>query len=63
MTWQLAAAMYGVVILALLAFGVGIGSVMGLVGILAVTLASGVSLWPTFGDIVWNTTNSFTSVA
>ena len=63
MTWQLAAAMYGVVILALLAFGVGIGSVMGLVGILAVTLASGVSLWPTFGDIVWNTTNSFTLVA
>ena len=63
MTWQLAAAMYGVVILALLAFGAGIGSVMGLVGILAVTLASGVSLWPTFGDIVWNTTNSFTLVA
>lgn len=63
MTWQLAAAMYGVVILALLVFGAGIGSVMGLVGILAVVLASGVNLWPTFGDIVWNTTNSFTLVA
>lgn len=63
MTWQLAAAMYGVVLLALLAFGAGIGSAMGLVGILAVTLVSGVSLWPTLGDIVWNTTNSFTLVA
>jgi tripartite ATP-independent transporter DctM subunit len=55
--------MYGVVLLALLAFGAGIGSVMGLVGLLAVTLVSGVQLWPTLGDIVWNTTNSFTLVA
>ncbi len=63
MTWQLAAAMYGVVLVALLVFGAGIGSAMGLVGLLAVTLASGFSLWPTLGDIVWNTTNSFTLVA
>lgn len=63
MSWQVAAAMYGVVLLALLAFGAGIGSAMGLVGLLAVTLVSGVQLWPTLGDIVWNTTNSFTLVA
>jgi tripartite ATP-independent transporter DctM subunit len=63
MSWQIAAALYGVVLLALLVYGAGIGSVMGLVGILAVTLVSGVTLWPTIGDIVWNTANSFTLVA
>lgn len=63
MTWQLAIALYGVVLVALLVFGVGIGSVMGLVGILGITVASGFRLWPTIGDIVWNTTNSFTLVA
>lgn len=55
--------MYGVVLLSLLTFGVGIGSAMGLVGITAVTLVSGLTLWPTLGDIVWNTANSFTLVA
>jgi tripartite ATP-independent transporter DctM subunit len=63
MTWQMAAALYGVVLLALLVFGAGIGSAMGLVGILAVSLVSGFALWPTIGDIVWNTANSFTLVA
>jgi C4-dicarboxylate transporter, DctM subunit len=63
MSWQLAAVMYGVVLLALLVFGVGIGAAMGLVGILAVSLGSGFMLWETFGDIVWNTANSFTLVA
>lgn len=63
MTWQIAIALYGVVLVALLVFGVGIGSVMGLVGILGITVASGLTLWPTIGDIVWNTTNSFTLVA
>ena len=63
MSWQIAAALYGVVLLALLVFGAGIGSAMGMVGILAITLVSGFSLWPTIGDIVWNTANSFTLVA
>lgn len=63
MTWQIAIALYGVVLVALLVFGVGIGSVMGLVGILGITVASGLTLWPTIGDNVWNTTNSFTLVA
>ncbi len=63
MSWQLAVSLYAVVLVALLVFGVGIGSVMGLVGIIGVTAASGFLLWPTLGDIVWNTTNSFTLVA
>ena len=41
MSWQVALGLYGVVLVALLVFGVGIGSVMGLVGILGVTAASG----------------------
>lgn len=63
MTWQTALAIYGVVLVALLVFGVAIGSVMGVVGTLGVTLVSGTQLWPTLGDIVWNTANSFTLVA
>ena len=35
----------------------------GIVGILGITLVSGTLLWTTLGDIVWNTTNSFTLVA
>ena len=63
MSWETAAAMYGVVLGALLVFGTGIGSAMGFAGILGVSLVSGFALWPTLGDIVWNTTNSFTLVA
>ena len=63
MSWQIAIAMYSVVLVALLVFGTGIGSVMGLVGIVGLSLASGFTLWPTLGDIAWNTTNSFTLVA
>ncbi|MEJ7667137.1 MAG: TRAP transporter large permease [Casimicrobiaceae bacterium] len=63
MSWESAIAIYGIVLVALLVFGVAIGSVMGIVGTLGVTLVSGMRLWPTLGDIVWNTTNSFTLVA
>ena len=63
MSWEVAVAIYAVVLVTLLVFGVAIGTVMGLVGILGVTLVGGVRLWSTLGDIVWNTTNSFTLVA
>jgi C4-dicarboxylate transporter DctM subunit len=63
MTWQAAVSIYAAVLLPLLLFGVSIGSVMGMVGILGITLLSGTLLWSTIGDIVWNTTNSFTLVA
>jgi len=62
-SWQVAVAIYAVVLIALLVFGVAIGTVMGLVGIIGVTLVGGTRLWTTLGDIVWNTTNSFTLVA
>lgn len=63
MSWESALAIYGIVLVALLVFGVAIGSVMGIVGTLGVTMLSGTRLWPTLGDIVWNTANSFTLVA
>ena len=63
MSWELAFLIYGVLLSALLAFGAAIGAVMGFVGIVGVTALAGVSLWPSFGDVVWNTTNSFTLIA
>lgn len=63
MSWELAFLIYGVLLFALLAFGTAIGSVMGFVGIVGVSVVGGTSLWPSFGDVVWNTTNSFTLIA
>jgi C4-dicarboxylate transporter DctM subunit len=63
MGWETTVLAYAVVLFACLAFGVGIGSAMGLVGLLGITWLSGTRLWPTIGDIVWNTANSFTLVA
>ena len=36
---------------------------MGLVGIVGITVLRGTQLWPSLGDIIWNTANSFTLVA
>lgn len=63
MSWEFALAIYAIVLVSLLVFGVAIGAVMGIVGVLGVTLLSGTQLWPTFGDIVWNAGNSFTLLA
>jgi C4-dicarboxylate transporter, DctM subunit len=63
MGWESAVLAYAIVLFACLFFGVGIGSAMGLVGLLGITWLSGMRLWPTIGDIVWNTANSFTLVA
>jgi C4-dicarboxylate transporter DctM subunit len=63
MSWEVAVLIYGILLFALLFFGVAIGSVMGFVGIVGVTTVAGTSLWPSFGDVVWNTTNSFTLIA
>lgn len=63
MGWEMAIAIYGVLLFALLFFGVNIGSVMGFVGIVGVTLIGGGTYWPTLGDIVWNTLDSFTLAA
>jgi len=63
LSWEAALLVYGLMLFATLAGGVAIGAAMGLVGIVGVTLASGAQLWPTFGDVLWNTTNSFTLIA
>jgi len=63
MSWQVALAIYGVLLAAFLLGGVGIGAAIGLVGVIGITLASGTQLWLSLGDIVWNTTNTFTLVS
>lgn len=63
MSWQLALSLYGLMLLVCLLDGVGIGVTIGLVGIVGITLVSGTDLWLSLGDIVWNTTNSFTLVS
>lgn len=63
MNWELALAIYGFLLFALLFFGVAIGSVMGFVGIVGITIVGGTRFWLTIGDIAWNTLDSFTLVA
>lgn len=63
MSWQIALAIYAVLLAGCLLGGVGIGATIGLVGIIGITLVSGTQLWLSLGDIVWNTTNTFTLVS
>jgi C4-dicarboxylate transporter DctM subunit len=63
MGWTDALLVYGLTLIGCLLGGVGIGAAMGFVGIVGITLASGTMLWPTFGDIVWNTTTNFSLVS
>ncbi len=63
MSWQIALAVYGILLLGSLLGGVSIGAAIGLVGIVGITLVSGTQLWLSIGDIVWNTTNTFTLVS
>lgn len=63
MSWSVAALVYGFVLLATIIFGASIGSALGLAGIIGITLLAGTTFWPTIGDIVWNTANSFTLTA
>ena len=63
MNWENALLIYAAVVTASLLGGVEIGAAMGLVGILGTSLVSGSQLWQSFGDVVWNTTNTFTLVS
>jgi C4-dicarboxylate transporter, DctM subunit len=63
MPWTEALAIYGVLLGACLAFGAVIGAAMGFVGIVGVSLAFGTMLWPSFADVVFNTTTNFSLVA
>lgn len=63
MTWQIALLVYAVLLVGCLLGGVGIGAAIGLVGVVGITMSAGSQLWLSFGDIVWNTTNTFTLVS
>lgn len=63
MDWSVTLLLYGALIGVFLVGGALIGTTIGIVGIVGVTLVSGTRLWPTFGDIIWNTATSFTLVA
>lgn len=63
MDWSTTLLLYGALIGVFLVGGALIGTTIGIVGIVGVTLVSGTRLWPTFGDIIWNTATSFTLVA
>ncbi|HXG03759.1 MAG TPA: TRAP transporter large permease [Candidatus Binatia bacterium] len=63
MTWDTAFWIYTAGLVGLLLAGVPIGTAMGAIGILGITMNGGLRLWPSLGDIVWNTANSFTLTA
>ncbi|MEJ8570585.1 TRAP transporter large permease [Microbaculum marinum] len=63
MSWEIALLVYGLVMAGCLLGGVLIGTVIGIVGILGITMVSGTRLWISLGDIVWNTSTSFTLVS
>ena len=63
MSWQLALLFYTVLLTFCLLGGVTIGASMGVVGIVGITLVAGTGLWVSLGDIVFNTTTSFTLVS
>jgi len=62
MSWQASLLIYAALLTATIACGVPVAAAMGLVGIIGITLLSGTQLWPSLGDLIWNTTNSFTLV-
>jgi tripartite ATP-independent transporter DctM subunit len=62
MSWQVSLLVYVALLAATIVAGVPMAAAMGLVGIVGISLLSGMQLWPTLGDLVWNTTNSFTLV-
>lgn len=63
MSWQATFALYGVLLAAAILLGVPIVAAMSLVGLVGITLLHGTQLWPSLGDLVWNTVNSFTLTA
>ena len=63
MNWQSSFLLYVTVLTATIIAGVPMAAAMGFVGILGITLLSGTLLWPSLGDLIWNTTNSFTLVS
>ncbi len=60
MSWQSALLLYAALLGGAIAIGIPVVGAMMLVGLVGITVQSGTLLWPTLGDIVWNTANSFT---
>ena len=63
MSWELSLLILTALMTVTIALGVPVAAAMGLVGIAGITLLRGTQLWPSLGDIIWNTANSFTLVA
>ena len=63
MSWELSLILYVIMLISILVGGVWIGTAMGIVGLFGITLLSGISLWESLGDILWNISNSFTLTA
>ena len=63
MSWEALLFILGGLLAIVIALGVPVAAAMGLVGIAGITLLRGTQLWPSLGDIIWNTTTSFTLVA
>jgi C4-dicarboxylate transporter DctM subunit len=59
-SWYSALLLYAVLLGGAIAIGVPVVGAMMLVGLVGITVQSGTLLWPSLGDIVWNTANSFT---
>jgi len=62
-SWQLSLLLYCALLGVCLVCGVPVVATMSLVGIVGITVLTGTQLWPSLGDIVWNTINSFTLTA
>lgn len=63
MNWTDLLLVYLALLAGCLVGGASIGAAMGFVGIIGVSLVSGTSLWPSFGDIMWNTATNFTLIS
>lgn len=63
MAWDTSFLIYMALLIGMITFGFPIALAMGVTGVVGITMLFGVSLWPSIGDIIWNSTNSFTLVA
>lgn len=61
--WQLALALYIALMGVLMAIGCPVAIALGITAVAGIVMGHGLNLLPTVGDIVWNTSNSFTLVA
>jgi C4-dicarboxylate transporter DctM subunit len=63
LSWEAALGLYSALLGLAIFLGVPIVAAMGMTGIVGITVLFGTQLWPSLGDIIWNTTNSFTLTA